>query len=120
MQYLLLICGQPRPESALPESGPPESGPPAPADGGQAIDSWLKDVGERRLLGSELRPAASATTVRVRDGERLLSDGPFAETKEQILGFDLVECTNLDEALEIAATHPVAAFGSVEVRPLWV
>jgi hypothetical protein len=115
MQYLLLICGQPRPEDTTPT--PP---PVAAGEGEEDIDIWLKNVGERRLLGSELRPAASATTVRVRDGERLLSDGPFAETKEQILGFDLIECGDLDEALEIAATHPVAAFGSIEVRPLWM
>jgi hypothetical protein len=111
MRYLLLICGTPRPEDAP---------PPAPGDGEDDIDIWLKDVGERRVLGSELRPPATATTVRVREGERLLSDGPFAETKEQILGFDLIECGDLDEALEIAAAHPVAAFGSVEVRPLWM
>jgi hypothetical protein len=110
MRYLLLICGKPRPQDAP---------PPAPSDGEDDIDIWLKDVGQRRVLGSELRPAATATTVRVREGERLLSDGPFAETKEQILGFDLIECGDLDEALEIAAAHPVAAFGSVEVRPLW-
>jgi hypothetical protein len=115
MRYLLLICGQPRPET--PEPTPPPT--QAAGDGEEDIDIWLKNVGERRLLGSELRPAHSATTVRVRGGERLFSDGPFAETKEQILGFDLIECEGLDEALEIAATHPVAAFGSVEVRPLW-
>jgi hypothetical protein len=116
MQYLLLICGQPRTVNA----GPTTPSAPAAGDGDQDIDSWLKAVGERRLLGSELRPADTATTVRVRAGERLFSDGPFAETKEQILGFDLIECAGLDEALEIAATHPVAAFGSVEVRPLWM
>jgi hypothetical protein len=49
----------------------------------------------------------------------LLSDGPFAETKEQIGGFDLIECENLDEAIEVASKHPAAGFGFVEVRPLW-
>ena len=65
-------------------------------------------------------PAASATTLQVREGEVLLTDGPFAETYEQILGFDLLECANLDEALEVAAKHPVAQWGSIEVRPLWM
>jgi hypothetical protein len=62
---------------------------------------------------------SDATTVRVRDAEVLLSDGPFAESKEQIAGFDIIECADLDEAIEVAAKHPVAAFGSIEVRPFW-
>jgi hypothetical protein len=66
-----------------------------------------------------LRPAEDATTVRVREEEVLLSDGPFAETKEQIAGYDIIECENLDEAIEVASRHPVARFGSIEVRPLW-
>jgi hypothetical protein len=56
-------------------------------------------------------------TVRVRGGEVQLSEGPFAETKEQIGGFDLLECTDFDEAIEVAAKHPAARFGWVEVRP---
>ena len=72
------------------------------------------------LLGGErLRPVADATTVRVRDGEVLVSDGPFAETKELVAGFAIVECTDLDEALEVAAKHPYAATGTIEVRPVW-
>jgi hypothetical protein len=55
----------------------------------------------------------------VREEEVLLSDGPFAETKEWIAGFDIIECENLDEAIEVASRHPVARFGSIEVRPLW-
>jgi hypothetical protein len=66
-----------------------------------------------------LRPAEDATTVRVREEEVLLSDGPFAETKEQMAGYDIIECENLDEAIEVASRHPVARFGSIEVRPLW-
>ena len=72
-----------------------------------------------RLMGDQLRPASDATTVRVRDGEVLLADGPFAETKEQIAGFDIIECADLDQALEVAARHPVARFGTIEVRPFW-
>jgi hypothetical protein len=70
------------------------------------------------LAGEGLEPTSSATTVRVRDGERLLTDGPFAETKEQLGGFYLLECGSLDEAIEWAAKIPGAASGSVEVRPV--
>ncbi|MFI0480434.1 YciI family protein [Actinomadura sp. 9N215] len=82
---------------------------------------WVKEMDGRgvRLLGDRLHPVATATTVRVRDGETLLSDGPFAETKEQILGFDLIECADLEEALEVASRHPVAGVWTIEVRPVW-
>ncbi len=71
------------------------------------------------LLGGEaLLPTGSATTVRVRDGKTLTTDGPFAETKEQLGGFYLIKCDNLDEAIKIAAKIPGAASGSVEVRPV--
>ena len=62
---------------------------------------------------------ADATTVRIRGGEVLVTDGPFAETKEQIGGFDVIECADLDEAIEVASKHPVATYGSVDVRPFW-
>ncbi|MBE2318142.1 YciI family protein [Solirubrobacter sp. CPCC 204708] len=71
------------------------------------------------LLGGEgLEPTAAATTVRVRDGERMLTDGPYAETKEQLGGYYLLECKDLDEALTWAAQIPEAKFGAVEVRPV--
>jgi hypothetical protein len=73
----------------------------------------------RAPFGSRLRPVSDATTVRVRAGEVLLSDGPFAETKEQMGGFDLIECKDLDEAIEVASKHPGAKFGTIELRPLW-
>jgi hypothetical protein len=57
--------------------------------------------------------------VQVRRGEVVLSDGPFAETKEQVGGFDLIDCRDLDEAIEVASKHPAAKFGTIEVRPLW-
>ena len=57
--------------------------------------------------------------MRVRDGEVLLSDGPFAETKEQVAGFDVIECASMDEAIEIAARHPTAKVGTFELRPFW-
>jgi hypothetical protein len=83
--------------------------------------AWVQEMDGRgvRQLGSRLRPVSDATTVQVRGGEVLLSDGPFAETKEQIGGFDLIECKDLDEALEVASKHPGAKFGTIEVRPLW-
>jgi hypothetical protein len=72
-----------------------------------------------RLTGNRVRAASDATTVRVRGDETLVTDGPFAETKEQMGGFDIVECANLDEAVEVAAKHPMARLGMVEVRPFW-
>ena len=69
--------------------------------------------------GMRLRPTTDATTVRVRDGEVLTSDGPFAETKEQIGGFYLVDCKDLDEAIEVASKIPGARVGTIEVRPVW-
>ena len=68
--------------------------------------------------GEALQPTATATTVRVRDGKRLTTDGPFAETKEQLGGFYLVEAKDLDEAIAMAEKLPGARFGSVEVRPV--
>jgi len=70
--------------------------------------------------GDRLRPVSTATTVRVRDGKTLTTDGPFAETREQLAGYYLVEAKDLDAALGIAARIPGARFGSIEVRPIWV
>jgi hypothetical protein len=69
--------------------------------------------------GNRLRPVADATTVRVRNDEVLAADGPFAETKEQIGGYYVVECQDLDEAIEVAAKIPTARHGAVEIRPIW-
>ena len=70
--------------------------------------------------GDGLQPTTTATTVRVRDGKTLTTDGPFAETREQLGGYYLVEAKDLDAALAIAARIPGARFGSIEVRPIWV
>ena len=80
-----------------------------------------EEMGKRGVLqgGERLRPVTDATTVRVRDGEVLTSDGPFAETKEQMGGFYLVDCKDLDEAIEVASKIPGARVGSIEVRPIW-
>ena len=69
--------------------------------------------------GAELQPIATATTIRIRNGKRLVTDGPFAETKEQLGGYYLVEAADLDQATAIAARIPSARNGSIEVRPLW-
>jgi hypothetical protein len=110
MKYLLLIC--------LDESI--EMSPQERAGMGPATEAWVTEMDGRgvRLQGQQLRPVSDATTVRMR-GEVLVADGPFAETKEQIAGFDVIECADLDEAIEVASKHPVARFGSIEVRPFW-
>ena len=71
------------------------------------------------IAGEPLQPTATATTIRKEDGRPLVLDGPFAETKEQIAGYDILECADLDEAIEVASKHPVARFGTLEVRPFW-
>lgn len=75
-------------------------------------------TGGAYLAGEALQPVATATTVRVRGGQAATTDGPFAETKEQFGGFYLLECKDLDEAIEYAAKIPAAKHGSVEVRPI--
>jgi hypothetical protein len=111
MRYLLLICAD---ETV--QLSPAES-----AAMGSATGSWVAEMDGRgvRLQGDRLRPVSEAATVQVRGGEVLVSDGPFAETKEQIAGFDVLECADLDEAIEVASRHPVARIGTVEVRPFW-
>ena len=84
------------------------------------IPGWAEEMERRgvRLLGRPLDLPQTAATVRVRDGETLVSDGPFAEAKEWIAGFDLVECADLDEVIEVAAKGPVSWFKTIEIRPL--
>jgi hypothetical protein len=86
-----------------------------------AVGAWVEEMSERnvRVFGDRLRPVSDATMVRVRHDELLVSDGPFAETREQIGGFDLLECKDLDEAIEVASKHPIAKYGTIEVRPIW-
>lgn len=71
------------------------------------------------VASDRLRPTPMATTVRVRDGETICTDGPFAETKEQFGGYYTIDVKDLDEAIQWAAKIPTAAYGSVEVRPIW-
>lgn len=90
------------------------------ADEEAAIRSWVDDMTSRgiRLHGSALSYASEARIVRVRGGEMLVSDGPYAETKEQVGGYDVIECADWDTAIEVAAAHPLARICTVEVRSL--
>jgi hypothetical protein len=123
MKYMMLVCVD---STRFAEDEAPDAPETAEvADSGDSGDSgsfpWLDDVIARgiRLHGDRLRPADEAKTVLVRDGEILVSDGPFAETKEIICGYDMLECGSLEEAVQVAAAHPVAAFGKIEVRAVW-
>ena len=86
-----------------------------------AVNSWAEKMTRLGILlhGSPLCPVRDGKIVSVRNGELLVSDGPFAETKEQIGGYDVLECTDLDAALQAAATHPLARTARIEVRPYW-
>jgi len=110
MRYLLMICGS----WVSPRLGG-EAGMSMVGCGG-----WSEEMEARGIVrgGAGLHPPADATTVRVRDNEVLLSDGPFAETKDQIGGFVLIDVDDLDAALEVAAKHPAASYGTIEVRPV--
>ena len=114
MQFLLLVIWDRDQMDATAEPAPgarpePEGFP------------WLDDLQARGIwkIGDQLAPPRRARSVRVRDGKRLVTDGPFAETKEAIGGFDLIEAGSFEEAVDIAAGHPIAEFGTIEVRPLW-
>lgn len=113
MKYLLFICGNTEHSSADPAA------PEKLAVMQRECPAWVEEMDGRgvRLLGRELDLPQSAATVRVRDGQTLVTDGPFMETKEFVAGFDLIECADLDEAIEVAAKHPVSWFDKIEVRP---
>ena len=83
------------------------------------LSAWLEDTIARgvNLQGNYLQPSRYAATIRARDGELLLTDGPFAETKEQIAGFDIIECADMQEALRVAGAHPTMRHGAIEIRP---
>jgi hypothetical protein len=112
MKYMLLLFGA---ADAGPAPGTPEFH--------EMLDEYGRATEAMRAGGvlidsHPLQPAATATTVRVRDGERQLTDGPYAEIKEMLGGYYLVDCANLDEAVQWAAQIPAAKYGSVEVRPI--
>ena len=112
MQYILLIYGQ-EPTEEIPQD--------AMAAEMADYDIFTKHLRDRGALlaGEALQPVATATTVRVADGRTITTDGPFAETKESLGGFYLVEAADLDEAIAYAAMIPGAKHGSIEVRPIW-
>ena len=114
MKFILLVCWDAENMDAQIE--------PEPGDTPEEKSfPWLDDLQARGIwiTGDQLAPPRRARTVRVRDGKKLVTDGPFVATKEALGGFDLIECGSLDEAVEIAAAHPLAELGSIEVRPLW-
>ena len=86
----------------------------------QGYATFTQEVQQRSLVvgGEPLQPISTATTVRVRGGNTLITDGPFAETKEQLAGFYVLNCKDLDEAIELAAKIPDVAYGSIEIRPV--
>ena len=111
MRYALLICQ----DESVASTSEEETARLA------AYGAFVEQMGARGVLrgGERLRPTASATTVRVRHGDVVIADGPFAETKEQIGGFFIVDCADIDEAIEVASKIPSALNGTIEVRPLW-
>ena len=107
MRYMMFVATDPEAEPFVPEE--------------DNIGEWVADVEARglRVIGERLRPVEDATLVRVRGGELLVTDGPFTESKEWIAGFDVLDCRDLDEAIEVASRHPMARFGRIELRPMW-
>jgi len=85
-----------------------------------AYNAFSAEAGPYMKGGEPLLPTSSATTVRLRNGQSLVTDGPFAETKEQLAGFYVVDCANIDEAIALAAKIPDAKVGSIEIRPVMV
>jgi hypothetical protein len=108
MKYLMFVCVDPDHSEADAAAAPD-------------VEEWLGSVTAKGawVAGDRLRPVHDATTVRVRGGELLVTDGPFTESKEWIVGYDVLDCEDLDEAIEIAAKHPMAYAGRIELRPVW-
>ena len=106
MRFLMFVCVDPDGEKYVREE--------------DNINEWVDEMNRRkvRTLGYRLKGLKDARTVRRRKGKVLVTDGPFAETREWIGGFDLLECADVDEAIEIASKHPMARFGRIEIRPL--
>ena len=111
MQYLVLIY------SEEPAAAPDPAQIGAVMEEYDAYSQMLRDTGHY-VAGEALQPTTTATTVRIRDGRTLTTDGPFAETKEALGGFYLVEAKDLDEALALGGACPGAKWGSIEVRPI--
>jgi len=107
MRYLMFVCTDPSAEPYDPKQ--------------DNIESWVSEMEGKgiRISGNRLVKPDQAITVSKRHGTVLKTDGPFAETKEWIAGFDVLECASLEEAIEVAAKHPMARFGKLEIRPFW-
>ena len=112
MRYLLLIYTQEPTQAPSPETI---------ADEMEAYNAFTREVNERGVMrgGEALHPTTAATTVRVRDHQTIATDGPFAETKEALGGYYLIDAHDLDEAIELAAKIPGARHGSIEIRPIF-
>lgn len=113
MQFLMLVCRELAGSDHVPSEADKQNAPD--------VEAWwhaTNDAG-KYVMGDRLRPPAEAVSVRVRGGETLLSEGPFAEGGECVMGFDILECANLEEAIEVAKGHGMAHGGFIEVRALW-
>jgi hypothetical protein len=109
VKYLMIVCNR---DATDPAHEEPTI---------DAVEPWVEEMDRRkvRVIGDRLRPSSDATTVRIRGGQVVVSDGPYTETKEWIAGFDILECADLDEAIEVASKHPNAQSGALELRPFW-
>jgi hypothetical protein len=107
MQYMMFVA----------TDAEPDEKPEAPGD----IEAWLEEVERtrKRVTGNRLKSKRQAKTVRMRKGKLLVTDGPFAETREVIVGFDILECDSMEEAIAVAAKHPMARAGRIELREFW-
>jgi hypothetical protein len=112
MKYMLLMYANEKDQPSDPE---------AYKSIAVAWQKYLKEIQAAGVLlaNDGLLPTANASTLRVRNGKTLITDGPFAETHEQLAGYSVIECKDIDEALSWAAKVPFAVYGSVEVRPVW-
>jgi hypothetical protein len=106
MEYMLFVATDSEPDARTEEAN--------------EVEDWVEEGTRRgiRLRGDVLRPKQDATTVRVRGGEVLVTDGPFTESKEWIVGYDLLECEDLDQAIDYVSRHPMARNGRIEIRPV--
>jgi len=107
MKYMMFVITDSQPDTETDESD---------------VDLWVDplDASGKRVIGEVLQPQSESRVVRVRDGKRYVTDGPFTETKEVICGFDILDVEDLDEAIEIASRHPMARNGQLELRPFMV
>ncbi len=108
MKYMMFVCRDAEPDTA--------------SDAGESpVEDWVAkhDASGVRVIGERLRPPTDATVVRKRDGKVLVTDGPFAESREWIVGFDILECDDLDQAIAVAAEHEMARAGRLELWPFW-